>query len=183
MQLKAAELSVDLPNGALGKIIKGKTSNPNSRTLPKLARLFGVTTDWILSGVGEAPTPTGAIPPLPTLTREQRMAGRLPGWDRYERTAMITYAFFIPEEAYLAGREFVLDRMITVVNEKVVAAITAYAYFTLPAEHQRNVATRYMLAKSAAEDERIAHEHGSGTMRAVPGSTSSQPPRPRDPMT
>ena len=57
------EIENDLPRSILSKLFTDERQTVEAATVVKLSRALAVTADWLLSGVGEPPQPTGPVPP------------------------------------------------------------------------------------------------------------------------
>jgi hypothetical protein len=60
---RSFEANNDLPHAVLSKLFNGERTWVQPSTLTKMAAAFGVSMEWLASGVGSPPTPTGRIPP------------------------------------------------------------------------------------------------------------------------
>ena len=60
---RQVELENDLPRSILSKLFTAERQTVEGATVVKLSRALAVTADWLLSGVGEPPRPTGPVPP------------------------------------------------------------------------------------------------------------------------
>ena len=60
---RSVEMKVGLTNGTLSRIFSGERERPEPETLVALAKVLGVTLDWLLTGKGAGPTTTEVIPP------------------------------------------------------------------------------------------------------------------------
>ncbi|WP_437591521.1 hypothetical protein [Sorangium sp. So ce1000] len=59
---RSLEVQYKLPLAILSKLFSGERHAVEERTLPKLASALRVTPDWLLTGKGERPHPTGDVP-------------------------------------------------------------------------------------------------------------------------
>jgi hypothetical protein len=57
------ELRCGHPRSILSKLFTDERESVEAATVVALSRALGVTADWLLSGVGPAPQPTGPVPP------------------------------------------------------------------------------------------------------------------------
>lgn len=57
----SVEQSKEISNGTLQKICSGKRLGIEAATLSKIAQALGVSADWLLTGAGEPPRPTGHV--------------------------------------------------------------------------------------------------------------------------
>ena len=62
------ETAANLSNGTMSKLIRGVREGASLATAARLAKALNVSLGWLQSGDGDAPTPTGIVPPrLPGL--------------------------------------------------------------------------------------------------------------------
>lgn len=61
----ALEQAHGLSRGTLGKIFSGSRKTAEASTLARMAKALNVTADWLASGIGSTPRPTGFVPPRP----------------------------------------------------------------------------------------------------------------------
>lgn len=59
----ALEREFALANGILGKIVNNRRNMVSATTMAALAKALRTTMEYLTDGSGEAPTPTGPIPP------------------------------------------------------------------------------------------------------------------------
>lgn len=86
-----------LSNAQLTKVFNG--AGATTATLPRIAAALNVSQDWLITGVGAPPTPTGPVPPRPGTPEalmpramagdpsKAKRRGDLPGWIDAERAA------------------------------------------------------------------------------------------------
>lgn len=60
---RSLEAARNLYNGALRQVFEGRA--PRADRLGDIAAALAVKPEWLMSGEGSAPTPTGPVPPLP----------------------------------------------------------------------------------------------------------------------
>ncbi|MEP7119463.1 MAG: hypothetical protein ABJE95_00915 [Byssovorax sp.] len=60
---RQVEIENDLPRSILSKLFTDERQTVEAVTVMKLSRALAVTADWLLSGAGEPPQPTGPVPP------------------------------------------------------------------------------------------------------------------------
>ena len=65
------EQQVGLTNGTFSRLFLGERERPEPETVVGIAKVLGVTLDWLLTGKGDGPKPVGIVPPrLPYLVEE-----------------------------------------------------------------------------------------------------------------
>jgi transcriptional regulator with XRE-family HTH domain len=68
---RSLEDAAGLSNGTISRVMLGEREDHSYETKTAIARVLAVSTEWLAEGRGEAPTPTGAVPPrLPYLVEE-----------------------------------------------------------------------------------------------------------------
>ena len=59
------ERKVGLPNAFLSKMVRGKRPEPSAASMVALASVLDVDLQWLVSGIGNAPSLSGPLPPRP----------------------------------------------------------------------------------------------------------------------
>lgn len=60
---RSLEIRYGLSNGMLGRLMAGERQHPEPETLVALAKMFGVTMEWLVTGEGTAPESREPVPP------------------------------------------------------------------------------------------------------------------------
>jgi hypothetical protein len=86
---RQVELENDLPRSILSKLFTDERQTVEGATVVKLSRALAVTADWLLSGAGEPPRPTGPVPPRKLDTLPASYERRFDGQSWPEATSRI----------------------------------------------------------------------------------------------
>jgi len=127
--LRKIEKDFGLANALLSKTITGKSRHQWRDTYRTLANALRVSEHWLeFGGEGDAPTPTGIVPPRPGMKWMRH--GDVRGWLEAVEIAKLDARPRVPPEAFQAGADLPVYRPILKMTPELAIAVAAYAWET-----------------------------------------------------